>query len=126
MAGIRVCAIEQVPDGGALALELPVEGQTSALVAVRRGAQVWVYRNRCPHFSVPLDYEPGAFCTYQQRLLMCAHHSAMFRFEDGYCIDGPCRGARLDSIAVVERDAALWLAEVKPAPRVGALMKGGI
>jgi nitrite reductase/ring-hydroxylating ferredoxin subunit len=112
MAPIRVCAIEQVPDGGALALEIPVEGKNTPLVAVRRGTQVWVYRNRCPHFSVPLDYEPGAFCTYQQRLLMCAHHSAMFRFEDGHCIDGPCLGARLDSVPVVQHSEALWLGDV--------------
>jgi nitrite reductase/ring-hydroxylating ferredoxin subunit len=26
---------------------------------------------------------------------MCAHHSAMFRFEDGLCVDGPCQGASL-------------------------------
>jgi nitrite reductase/ring-hydroxylating ferredoxin subunit len=33
-------------------------------------------------------------------LLMCAHHSAMFRFEDGLCIDGPCQGAALMAVAI--------------------------
>lgn len=121
MASIYLCALDQVPDGGALALQAPVQGHLTALVAVRRGPQVWVYRNRCPHFSVPLDFEPGAFCTYEQRLLMCAHHSAMFRFEDGHCIDGPCQGAQLDSIPVLERDGALWLVEGQFVPETAHL-----
>jgi protocatechuate 3,4-dioxygenase beta subunit len=56
--------------------------------------------NRCPHFSVPLDYRPQEFCTYRGKILMCAHHSAMFRFEDGHCIDGPCKGAQLEPVPV--------------------------
>jgi nitrite reductase/ring-hydroxylating ferredoxin subunit len=116
MADTRLCAFDQVPDGGALGFEATLRGQATAVIAVRRGTQVWVYRNRCPHFSIPLDYQPGLFSTYQTRLLMCAHHGAMFRFEDGRCIDGPCEGANLDSVPVYEQDGVLWLAEVHNAP----------
>jgi len=31
---------------------------------------------------------------------MCAHHSALFKFEDGECIDGPCRGFGLDPVVI--------------------------
>lgn len=115
MNTIALCAVDQVPEGGALGLQATLQGQPTALVAMRRGAQVWVYRNRCPHFSIPLDYQPGTFSTYQGQLLMCAHHSAMFRFADGHCIDGPCQGARLDSVAVYQQDGQLWLAEIHDA-----------
>jgi nitrite reductase/ring-hydroxylating ferredoxin subunit len=41
---------------------------------------------------------------------MCAHHSALFRFEDGKCIDGPCKGASLDAVQVViDSDAKVVL-----------------
>jgi nitrite reductase/ring-hydroxylating ferredoxin subunit len=116
VAAIALCAVDQVPEGGALGLQAVLQGQATALIAVRRGAQVWVYRNRCPHFSIPLDYQPGTFSTYQGHLLMCAHHSAMFRFADGQCIDGPCQGAQLDNVAVYEQDGQLWLSEVNNAP----------
>ncbi|MFQ6590966.1 MULTISPECIES: Rieske (2Fe-2S) protein [Pseudomonas] len=104
-----LCRLEEIVDGGAKALEAVVEGKQQSLVAVRRGHQVWVYRNCCPHFSVPLDYNPGEFCTYQRQLIMCAHHSAIFRFEDGLCIDGPCTGARLQAVAYKVEDGALIL-----------------
>ncbi|MGF6852167.1 Rieske (2Fe-2S) protein [Paraburkholderia sp. CI3] len=70
------------------------------VVVVRRGEQVWAYANRCPHFSVPLDFEPGDVPCYRAQVLMCAHHSALFRFEDGRCIEGPCAGANLDAVKI--------------------------
>jgi nitrite reductase/ring-hydroxylating ferredoxin subunit len=33
-------------------------------------------------------------------VMMCAHHSALFRFEDGHCIEGPCEGARLTAVGI--------------------------
>jgi nitrite reductase/ring-hydroxylating ferredoxin subunit len=35
---------------------------------------------------------------------MCAHHTAMFRLDDGTCYEGPCAGGRLVPVDVVERD----------------------
>jgi nitrite reductase/ring-hydroxylating ferredoxin subunit len=102
-----ICALHEVPDGGGL------EAAPTVLV-LRRGGDAWAYRNVCPHFSIPLNYEPGAFWTYEGGLLMCAHHSAMFRFEDGVCVDGPCLGAslrripiRIDNGRVVIEDASI-------------------
>jgi nitrite reductase/ring-hydroxylating ferredoxin subunit len=88
-----LCALEDVPDGGG---REPVP----AILVLRRGAQAWAYRNVCPHFSIPLNYEPNTFWAYGSELIMCAHHSAMFRFEDGACVDGPCLGARLTAVPI--------------------------
>ncbi|WP_277962709.1 Rieske 2Fe-2S domain-containing protein [Pseudomonas sp. RIT-To-2] len=106
-----LCSLEDIPDGGAKALDVEIAGVRQALVAVRRGEQAWVYRNCCPHFSVPLDFHPGEFCTYRQQILMCAHHSAMFRFEDGVCVDGPCAGARLERISCRQEGSGIVLGD---------------
>ncbi|MDH4654681.1 Rieske 2Fe-2S domain-containing protein [Pseudomonas sp. JS3066] len=95
-----LCTLDAIIDGGALAVECMLEGRAHPLVLVRRGEEVWGYRNRCPHFSVPLDFRPGEFSTYRGQVLMCAHHSALFRFEDGHCIEGPCAGSRLEAVPV--------------------------
>ena len=89
-----LCMLDDIPDGQAIEIADP------PVVLVRRGDDAWAYRNRCPHFSIPLNYEPDTFWTYDAELVMCAHHSAMFRFEDGVCVDGPCEGARLTSVAI--------------------------
>lgn len=71
------------------------------LLLLRIGSRVWGYHNCCPHFSLPLNYEPDTFHIFDGEILMCAHHTALFRIEDGVCIDGPCAGARLRTVPVV-------------------------
>jgi len=106
---IVLCALDAIDDGAAIIQEVRLNGAPVELVIVRRGVQVWAYRNRCPHFSVGLDAQPGVVYTYSGEVMMCAHHSAMFRFEDGLCIDGPCQGHRLDAVAVQVEDGQVWL-----------------
>jgi nitrite reductase/ring-hydroxylating ferredoxin subunit len=106
MSGMQLCRLTDVPDGGARVID--VSPADAPIVVVRRGAQVWAYANRCPHFSVPLDFEPGEISCYRAQVLMCAHHSALFRFEDGHCIEGPCAGASLDAMKV-DVDANAWI-----------------
>ncbi|MDR7945063.1 Rieske (2Fe-2S) protein [Achromobacter aegrifaciens] len=91
-AGAALCRVEDIPDGGSLTAEMGAQ----PVVLLRRGQTVWGYVNRCPHFSVTLNAADGAVLTYEAQVLMCAHHSALFRFEDGLCIEGPCQGAALD------------------------------
>jgi len=98
-----LCSLDDVPDGGALEIKAEEPGGTG-IVMLRRGDEAWAYRNVCPHFSIPLNYEPNTFWAYDAELLMCAHHSAMFRFEDGHCIDGPCEGSALTPVPIrIER-----------------------
>jgi nitrite reductase/ring-hydroxylating ferredoxin subunit len=101
-----LCRLSDVPDGGACVIDEQCAGRP--VVVVRRGDQVWAYVNRCPHFSVPLDFEPGNVSCYRSQVLMCAHHSALFRFDDGMCIDGPCAGAALEAVAV-KIDSNAWV-----------------
>ncbi|MGA7812726.1 Rieske (2Fe-2S) protein [Caballeronia sp.] len=94
-----LCTLDDISDGGAIEIAAGATG-APGIVVVRRGDDAWAYRNVCPHFSIRLNYEVNTFCTYDAQILMCAHHSAMFRFEDGVCIDGPCQGSALTAIAV--------------------------
>jgi nitrite reductase/ring-hydroxylating ferredoxin subunit len=110
MDGMRLCPLADVPDAGARVVD--VAHADAPVIVVRRGARVWAYANRCPHFSVPLDFEPGEVFCYRAQVLMCAHHSALFRFEDGHCIEGPCEGAHLDAVKV-EVDAHAWVVLVR-------------
>ncbi|MGU7774249.1 Rieske (2Fe-2S) protein [Burkholderia sp. MR1-5-21] len=129
----RLCALDDVPDGGALCVARGAHraegGGThsdaadaagdaggmgdAGVVVLRRGDEAWAYRNVCPHFSIPLNYEPGTFWTYDAQWLMCAHHSAMFRFEDGMCVDGPCEGAALTAVPVRIVDRQIFQRETE-------------
>jgi nitrite reductase/ring-hydroxylating ferredoxin subunit len=102
-----LCALEDVPNCNAIELPSERRGQP-AIVVLRRNDEAWAYRNVCPHFSIPLNYEPNTFRTYEGDVVMCAHHSAMFRFEDGLCVDGPCKGAALTPVAIRILDGRIF------------------
>lgn len=102
-----LCTLDDVPDNGAMELK-STDPTTMDVVIIRRGDEAWAYQNMCPHFSVPLNYEPNTFWTYDSELIMCAHHSAMFRFEDGVCIDGPCKGAVLRPVPILIEDRRIF------------------
>jgi len=97
LSGTRLCAAADVSERGK---EIVFgEGKDAfRIVLFRVGQRVLAYHNCCPHFSLPLNYEPELFHVLAGGVLMCAHHTAMFRLEDGECFDGPCSGARLTPI----------------------------
>ena len=97
--GTPLCAIDEIPDEGGREVSFGPEREPLRLLLLRQGTQVWGYENRCPHFSLPLNFEPQTFVTLDG-LIMCAHHTAFFRFDDGSCVDGPCAGAGLTPVTV--------------------------
>jgi len=106
LSGTRLCAVADVSERGK---EIVFgEGKDAfRIVLFRVGQRVLAYHNCCPHFSLPLNYEPELFHVLDGGVLMCAHHTAMFHLEDGECFDGPCMGARLTPIGL-GRSADEW------------------
>ncbi|MDE1196059.1 MAG: Rieske (2Fe-2S) protein [Pseudomonas sp.] len=79
------------------------------LLAVRRAGQVHVYRNRCPHRGVPLEWHPDQFLDASASLIQCATHGALFLIESGECIAGPCEGKYLSAIDCGEDAQGIWI-----------------
>lgn len=95
--GARLCAVADIPDGGGLEVTFGAGSENFKILLLRQEARVWSYVNRCPHFSLPLNYEPQNFIA-AEGLIMCAHHTAFFRIDSGECVDGPCAGTGLTAL----------------------------
>ena len=83
-------------------------GEDPAFVVRYRG-KVYAYINRCQHVPVELDWIDGDFFDYSKLYLICTVHGAAYLPENGLCVQGPCPGKRLKSIAVEERDGQILL-----------------
>lgn len=70
------------------------------MVVVREGPALHAYLNLCPHFSLPLNREPGAFHASDRKRLLCSQHFAEFEIATGLCVLGACKGEALDRIPV--------------------------
>ena len=75
-------------------------GVIEDVFVVRRGTQVFAYRNHCPHTGSPLDWQPDQFLNLDRTLIQCATHMALFRIDDGRCVSGPCKGEALTPVAL--------------------------
>ncbi len=95
----ELCGIEEIPDGASRGFA-PAPGGFVGLFAVRRGGDVVVYVNACPHLGVPLDWMPDRFLSADGSHIVCSTHGATFAIADGLCLSGPCRGRSLEAVPV--------------------------
>ena len=104
-----LCRLDDITDGEGKGFEIEHDGKVLDIFVVRRGDTVVGYHNECPHVTSPLNWADGSFMTLDRKYILCDTHGAEFRFEDGYCISGPCMGDRLTplKLALVDGDVVL-------------------
>lgn len=100
--GTRLCAWDDLPAEGGLERVFGASVDPLRLVVLRAGEVAVCFVNVCPHFSLPLNHEPGRFLTWDDAVV-CAHHTAFFRLADGVCTEGPCMGMALDQVPVMRQ-----------------------
>jgi nitrite reductase/ring-hydroxylating ferredoxin subunit len=104
-----LCRLDDIPDRGSNGFY--TDGADRRLhMAIRRGNEVFVYENRCPHTGLPLDFQPGRFLTTDGALIQCSNHGAQFRIKDGFCVSGPCEGDSLKAVKTEIRDGRVFVA----------------
>ena len=106
-AGTRLCALEDIPEGEGREFLFGTDPGALRILVVRRQSQVWGYVNCCPHNYIPLNDVPDRFVTFDHEWIICSAHGAVFRYEDGFCEDGPCRGRALEPVPVSLADASV-------------------
>lgn len=94
------CSADALPPGQAVALEIGAGAGLVPGFIVNHEGRHYAYVNRCPHAGSPLDRQPGSFFTGDGRHLVCGTHGAVFAPETGVCVEGPCPGARLETLRV--------------------------
>ena len=109
-ARVPLCRLDDIPDGDSNGFFAPVGEQWYGYLAVRRGEDVFVYVNSCPHTGAPLNLLPGQFLNTDKTLISCCNHGALFRIEDGFCIKGPCAGKTLQPVAVTVEGGEVFVA----------------
>ena len=108
--GIRLAALDAIPDGGARNFVLQMKAGRFHGFVVRKGDRIFGYRDRCPHMGMPLAQELDHYLTSGRELIVCSWHGALFDIESGRCVGGPCAGARLTPWPVVVADGDIMTA----------------
>jgi nitrite reductase/ring-hydroxylating ferredoxin subunit len=106
---VRVCESAALEDGGVgVRFSVEVRGRAMSAFVVRYAGGVYGYLNQCAHVPMEMDWQEGHFFESSGLYLMCATHGAIYEPDTGRCVGGPCRGAHLSKLDVVERNGAVW------------------
>lgn len=107
-----ICPAGDLAEGGkGVRFEVVHRGEPAAAFAVRFDGRVHAYLNRCAHVPVQLDWNAGEFFDLSGLYLVCATHGATYLPDSGQCVAGPCKGARLVALEVIEREGGVYLRE---------------
>ena len=107
-----ICTSADLVEGGdGVRFQVTRQGGSLPAFVVRWHARPFAYINECQHQSTELDWNAGDFFDESKLYLMCATHGAMYEPDSGFCVSGPCHGARLASVEVRERDGVVFCAE---------------
>lgn len=113
MSGRALCRLEDIKDGQGKGFVLGEGTARREIFVLRDGDRVRGYVNACPHQGTPLDWTPDRFISTQTGLVLCSTHGAQFRWEDGFCVSGPCAGQGLEAVSVtVDAHGQIVLTEV--------------
>ena len=104
-----LCTLDDLQDLGGKGVTVTCNTRLFDLFVVRINSEVRAYVNSCPHTGGPLDWVPDQFLSIDRKHILCATHSALFRWQDGACISGPCAGDALTAVPVVVQDGQVLL-----------------
>ena len=106
--GLRLCALDDLPDPGAKGFRYREGERQFAAFIVRHGQAVRGYVDSCPHAGWPLALM-DRYLTRTGNRILCSGHGALFDLE-GLCLAGPCPGERLTSWPVALREGEVFTA----------------
>jgi Rieske Fe-S protein len=107
----RIAAVNELPVGGALLFEYPIEQQEDACMLLRLGEEEFVaFSNKCTHLMCPVipEVAEGRF--------HCACHRGYFDMATGRATAGPPRRP-LPRLTLAVRDGAVYATGVEIAAR---------
>jgi nitrite reductase/ring-hydroxylating ferredoxin subunit len=107
----RLCAEGEIREGEGRGFVFGSGMERQALCVIRWHGALYAYRNVCPHAGTPLDWPENRFFDMSGHYLMCGTHGAVFRPEDGVCIEGPCQGRALMRIPLHIEDGEVFFVE---------------
>jgi Rieske Fe-S protein len=107
----RITSLDEVPVGGAILFDYPIEQEEDACVLVRLSEEQFVaFSNKCTHLMCPVipEFENGQF--------HCACHRGFFDIATGEPTAGPPRRP-LPRVKLAVRDGAVYATGVEVAAR---------
>ena len=111
MARIRIATAKEVKEGKTVKFSFTRDDRPQEGFVGQFKGKLFAYNNTCRHLPISLDYGDNRFFDLKGETLVCQTHGAVYEPDSGLCTRGPCAGASLYALEVIEEDGVLWFDE---------------
>jgi nitrite reductase/ring-hydroxylating ferredoxin subunit len=75
---------------------------------IKKENRFYAYLNLCRHWTVGLDFDDNDFFSEDGEWIVCKNHGALYNPMSGECMSGPCGGAALYRVPLVEKNGFIY------------------
>ena len=105
---LKIGAVGELGNGQSKKFVIQRPDRETEAVLIKINGQHHAYLNLCRHWMVGLDFDDNDFFSEGGEWLVCKNHGALYNPVTGVCESGPCGGASLYSVPLVEKDGFLY------------------
>jgi len=109
VARIKIAAVADIAEGTTVKFSFKRGDRSLEGFAGRYKGKLFAYENTCRHLPISLDYGDNRFFNTEGEALICQTHGAVYEPDTGLCTRGPCAGASLFPLEIVEGEGTVWL-----------------
>ncbi len=105
---LKVAALGELKEGQSKKFVLKRKDRSTEAFVIKKGGKHYAYLNLCRHWLVGLDFDDSEFFSEDKEWLVCKNHGALYEPATGFCAGGPCGGAGLYRVPLVEKKEDLY------------------
>ena len=105
---LKIVASADLKKGRSVKFVVPRGERRTEAFLIQCEGEYRAYLNLCRHWTVGLDFDDNDFFSEDGEWLVCKNHGALYRPETGECASGPCNGAALYRVPVLEKGGFIW------------------
>ena len=105
---LKIATVGELKEGQTKKIILKrIDRETEAFLLFKSGKH-YAYLNLCRHWTVGLDFDDNEFFSEDGEWLVCKNHGAIYNPISGECASGPCGGAALYRVPLLEKEGDLY------------------
>ena len=105
---LKIAATQDIREGQSVKFEIARKDRKTEAFVIKKNGKYYSYLNLCRHWSVGLDFDDNDFFSEDKAWLVCKNHGAIYEPVTGICEGGPCGGAALYRVPLIEKEGILY------------------
>ena len=105
---LKIASLDELKNGESKKFKIKRSDRDTESFLIKKDGKYFAYLNLCRHWTVGLDFDDNEFFSKDKTWLVCKNHGAVYNPETGICESGPCGGAGLYKVPLLEKNGSIY------------------